>query len=208
MQSFLIVDDHAVLRRGIIDTLRKEYSDGDFHEAANVQAAMSVLHEKTLDLVILDISLPGTSGIDFLKAARQIRPNLKVLVFSMHSEEEYAVRALKGGAAGYLVKGADTDELLIAVRAVLAGETFASSNVTGRLLAEVRNDPTRPVHESLSNREFEILRLIGQGKSVREITWELALSENTVRTYRARILSKMGMKTNGELIRYVLTYLS
>ncbi|MCE9597270.1 MAG: response regulator transcription factor [Spirochaetia bacterium] len=206
MPSFLILDDHAIVRKGIIDTLARAYPDHHIREAADAQSALASLREETPDMVILDISIPGTSGLEFLKAARQLRPRLKVLVFSMHSEDEYAIRALKAGASGYLVKGASPEDLLTAVGTVLDGATFASPQITARLVAEVRNDPGRPLHESLSNREFEILRMLARGKSVREITWELALSENTVRTYRARVLAKMDMKTNSELIRYALDH--
>lgn len=206
MPTFLILDDHAIVRKGIIDILGREYPEHVIREAENAQAGLAIVRDETPDLVILDITIPGTSGIEFLKAARQLRPRLKVLVFSMHSEDEYAIRALKAGAAGYLVKGASPEELIAAVRTVLSGATFASAQIAARLVAEVRNEPGRPLHESLSNREFEILRLLARGKSVREITWELALSENTVRTYRARVLTKMDMKTNSELIRYALDH--
>ncbi len=156
------------------------------------------------DVVILDISMPGKSGLDVLDELRRLRPRLPILLLSMHPEEQFARRALKAGAAGYLTKESVPEELKEAVRKVVAGGRYVSATLAEKLAVDLREGADTPLHELLSDREFQVLRMIASGRSVKDIAEELSLSVKTVSTYRARILEKSGMKTNAELIRYAL----
>jgi DNA-binding NarL/FixJ family response regulator len=156
------------------------------------------------DVVILDISMPGKSGLDVLDELRRLRPRLPILLLSMHPEEQFARRALKAGAAGYLTKESVPEELKEAVRKVVAGGRYVSATLAEKLAVDLRGGADTPLHELLSDREFQVLRMIASGRSVKDIAEELSLSVKTVSTYRARILEKSGMKTNAELIRYAL----
>jgi DNA-binding NarL/FixJ family response regulator len=193
------------VRKGLKEILTNETQEVICGEATNAQEVLDEVERQSWDLVILDISMPGRSGLDVLKELRQRRRGLRVLVLSIHSEEQYGERALMAGAAGYLNKESVPDELVRAVRYVLAGRTYVSQAMAERLAAHLKQDTTgRPPHESLSDREFETLRLIGSGKSTAQIAAELHLSATTVSTYRARILAKMNMKTTAELIHYAV----
>lgn len=204
MTRILIADDHPVVRKGLKEILTSEIQEVICGEAKNAQEVLDEVEHHNWDLVILDISMPGRSGLDVLKELRQ-RRELRVLVLSIHSEEQYGERALMAGAAGYLHKGSVPDELVRAVRYVLAGRTYVSEAMAERLAVHLKHDTTgRPPHESLSDREFEVLRLIGSGKSTAQIAAEIHLSATTVSTYRARILAKMNMKTTAELIHYAV----
>lgn len=205
MIKILIADDHPVVRKGLKDILTNEIREVTCGEAKNAQEVLDQVEHQGWDLVILDISMPGRSGLDVLKDLRQRRRGLRILVLSVHSEEQYGERALMAGAAGYLNKGSVPDELVRAVRHVLEGRTYVSQAMAERLAVHLKQDTTdRPPHESLSDREFEVLRLIGSGKSTAQIAAELHLSATTVSTYRARVLTKMNMKTTAELIHYAL----
>jgi len=159
---------------------------------------------KSYDIVLLDLSLPDRNGLDCLGQIKKQRPSLPVLVLSMHAEEHFAVRALKSGAAGYLTKDKAAEELVRAIKKIMGGGRYVSSELAERLAAELTGDTTKSPHELLSEREFRVLRLIASGKSVSEIAQELFLSVKTVSTYRSRLLSKMQMKTNAELTRYCI----
>lgn len=192
----LIVDDHAVVRRGARELLAEAFADVDIAEAATGEQALELVAAASVDLVILDLSMPGKGGLATLKELRASHPELPVLVLSAHSEDQYALRALKSGAAGYVTKDLALEELVAAARAVLAGDRYI-----GEALAQVDRPPP---HAALSDREFQVLRLLALGKSVKEIGGELDLSEKTISTYRARILAKMEMHSNAELMRYAL----
>ena len=200
----LIADDHAVFRRGLAETLGEAFSRVTFGEAKTAQETLEHVRRQDWDVVILDISMPGKSGLDILDDLHRLRPKLPVLLLSMHPESQYARRALKSGAAGYLTKESVPEELKEAVRRVQAGGRYVSATLAETLAFDLRRAPDTPVHELLSDREFQVLRMIASGRTVKQIADEIALSVKTISTYRARILLKTGMKTTAELIRYAL----
>jgi DNA-binding NarL/FixJ family response regulator len=200
----LIADDHAVFRRGLKETLSEAFPRLTFGEAKTAQEAVDFVSRQDWEIVILDISMPGKSGLDILEDLRRLRPRLPVLLLSMHPEEQFAKRALKAGAAGYLTKESVPEELKTAVRRVLAGSRYVSATLADKLAHDLSKGANTPIHERLSAREFQVLRMIAAGKSVKQIATEISLSVKTVSTYRARILEKTGMKTTAELIRYAL----
>jgi DNA-binding NarL/FixJ family response regulator len=202
----LLVDDHAVVRRGLRQILAEAYPRAHFGEASNGQEALHLLASKPWDLVLLDVCLPGISGLDVLKQIRQHSPRLPVLALSYYPESLYGIRILKSGASGYITKQSAPEVLAAAVRKVLGGGRYVSPSLAERLAEEVGAGDGRPPHELLSNREYEILRHLGAGKRLTEIAVELGLSPKTVGTYRARILEKMRMRTNAQLMRYALDY--
>ena len=201
----LIVDDHTIVRQGLRHTLADASQIGEIVEAATPQEALDLVRQREWDAVILDIGLPGRGGLDVLKDIKREVPRLPVLILSMHSEDQYAVRALRAGAAGYLTKEAATQNLIDAIRKVAAGGRYISPALAERLATELTADPSRPLHASLSDREFDVLRSIASGQTVGEIADRLSLSVKTVSTYRARVLEKMHLKNNAELMHYVLT---
>lgn len=178
---------------------------GELGEAATAQQALDLVREQEWDAVVLDIGLPGRGGLEALKDIKHERPRLPVLILSMHAEDQYAVRAIRAGAGGYLTKEAAAGKLLDAIRKITAGGRFISPDLADLLAAELAEGAGGPRHASLSDREFEVLRLIGSGRTVSDIAEQLALSVKTVSTYRSRILEKMRMKNNAELMQYVLT---
>lgn len=204
MKKILIVDDHEVLRDGVKRVFDKEPRTATFGEASTVQEALRLVREQDWDVVVLDISLGDRSGLEVLKELKQIRPHLPVLILSLHSEEQFARRAFKAGAAGYITKDSPRAELVKAVNKVMSGGRYVSAAVAEKLIFELDIGAGRPPHEALSNREFEVLRLIASGKTVSEIAGILSLSESTISTYRGRIMEKMGMKTNAELTHYAI----
>ncbi len=200
----LIADDHAVFRRGLTETLCETFSRVSFGEARTAQETLDHVRRQDWDVVILDISMPGKSGLDILDDLHRLRPKLPVLLLSMHPEEQYARRALKSGAAGYLTKESIPEEIKEAVRRVHGGGRYVSAALAEKLAFDLRREADIPVHELLSDREFQVLRMIASGMTVKQIADEISLSVKTVSTYRARILEKTGMKTTAELIRYAL----
>ncbi len=204
MLRVLIVDDHEVLREGVKRVLAGQPGETVFGEASTAPEALRLAREQEWDVVVLDLSLGGRSGLEVLKELKQLRPRLPVLILSMHSEEQFARRAFKAGAAGYITKDSPRAELAEAVRKVAGGGTYVSPALAEKLVFDLRRGDDRAPHELLSDREFEVLRLIASGKTVGEIARILSLSDNTISTYRARILEKMGMKTNAELTLYAV----
>ena len=201
----LIGDDHAVLRDGLKRILANEFTGASFGEAANTTEALAQLWEKPWELVLLDVSMRGRSGLDVLREIRASLSKVPVLVLSAHPEEQYALRALKAGAAGYLTKECLSEELCRAVRKIYSGGRYITSTLAERLAAEVQSSD-RPAHESLSNREYQVMLLIAAGKVPKEVGAELSLSVKTVGTYRARILEKLKLRNNAEIMRYVLEW--
>jgi DNA-binding NarL/FixJ family response regulator len=173
-------------------------------EAGTAQEALKLVREQDWDVVLLDLSLGGRSGLQVLKELKKARPKLPVLILSMHSEEQFARRAFRAGVAGYITKDSPRAELLKAINKVSEGGNYVSPALAEELIIDLRRDTERSPHETLSDREFEVLRLIGSGKTVGEIAGLLSLSDNTISTYRARLLEKMGMKTNAELAHYAI----
>ena len=206
MIQILIVDDHAILRRGLKEILEREFRDVSIGGAGTAEQALTQLESEKWDLVILDITMPGRSGVDVLRHLKALRPNLPVLVLSMHPEDQYGKRVLKAGASGYMNKESAPEELIKAVRKLLSGGRYVSPTLAETLAVDLGRDDDTPAHERLSDREFEVLRKMASGKTVGQIAQELHLSVPTVSTYRARILEKMGMSTNAELIRYALSH--
>jgi two-component system invasion response regulator UvrY len=199
----LIVDDHAMVREGLKRILADEFEDAGFGEAANATEALERLWKESWDLVLLDVSMHGRTGLDVLKEIRASASRMPVLVLSAHPEEQYAVRVLKAGAAGYLTKESAPQELCRAVRKVVSGGKYLTAGVAEQLAAEVQSSG-RQAHELLSNREYQVMLLIAAGKVPKEIGDELSLSVKTVGTYRTRVLEKLRLKNNAELMRYVL----
>ncbi|HWY47852.1 MAG TPA: response regulator transcription factor [Bryobacteraceae bacterium] len=204
MIKVLIADDHAILRRGLKEILQRELDGVTCGEAEDAQQALTEVQKQPWDVVILDISMPGRSGLDLLGDLQRTQPKLPVLVLSMHAEGQYGRRVLKAGAAGYMNKESAPEELISALRKVLAGGRYVSPALAEDLAVALDYDSERPPHETLSGREFEILRMLASGKTVSQIAGELHLSATTVSTYRTRILGKMKMATTAELIRYAL----
>jgi two-component system invasion response regulator UvrY len=200
----LIADDHAIVRGGLKEILLRELKDVISGEAGDAQQALAQIEGGSWDLVILDITMPGRSGLDLLADLKQRRPELPVLVLSMHPEDQYGKRVLKTGASGYMNKEAAPEDLVKAVRKILAGGVYVSTALAERLASDLRRDNGRPPHERLSLREFEVLRMLASGKGITQIAEELHLGVTTVSTYRTRILEKMRMASTSELMRYAI----
>ncbi len=206
MIQILIVDDHAILRRGLQEILEREFRDVRIGGAGTAEEALTQLDSEKWDLVILDITMPGRSGVDVLRNLKALRPKLPVLVLSMHPEDQYGKRVLKAGASGYMNKESAPEELIKAVRKLLSGGRYVSPTLAETLAVDLGRDDGTPAHERLSDREFEVLRKMASGKTVGQIAQELHVSVPTVSTYRARILEKMGMSNTAELIRYAVSH--
>ncbi len=204
MIRVLISDDHAILRSGLKEILTRELPGVVCGEAENAREVLDQVERESWDLVLLDVSMPGPSGIEVLRDLQRLRPKLPVLVLSMHPEDQYGRRVLKAGAAGYMNKDVAPDELIKAIQKVLSGGRYVSPALAEKLATGLADKSERPAHETLSDREFEVLRMIASGKTVSEIAETLHLSVTTVSTYRARILEKMDLTTTAELMHYGL----
>lgn len=204
MIKILIADDHPIVRKGLKEIIEETPGMKVVDEASNGQEVLEKVFKKDINVVLLDISMPGRSGLDILRDMKRQKPKLVVLVLSMHPEEQYAVQALKEGASGYLTKKSAPDELLTALRKVSSGGKYVSSSLAEKLAYALEKDGEKPPHETLSVREYEVMRMISSGKTVTEIARELFLSPKTISTYRARILEKMRMKNNAQLVRYAI----
>jgi two-component system invasion response regulator UvrY len=204
--KILIVDDHTVVRQGLRHVLADEFRRAEFGEARNAQEALNRVWKDKWDVVVLDITLPGRSGLDVLREIKHSKPKLPVLVLSMHPEDQFAVRVLKSGASGYMTKESASEELVGAVKKVVQGGRYVSPSLAEKMAMYLTVDPKKKPHENLSDREFQVMRLIASGKTVREIAEENFLSVKTVRTYRQRIFEKMSLKRNAELTRYAIEH--
>jgi two-component system, NarL family, invasion response regulator UvrY len=202
MVRILVADDHAIVRKGLIQLLQRQPDFGPFGEAATAAEALAMARDQAWDLLVLDLGLPDGSGIDVLRELHRAKPRLPVLVLTMHPEDQLAVRTLRAGAAGYLTKESAPEELVRALRHILGGHKYLSPTMTQALADTIGSAGEMLPHETLSTREFEVMRLIAAGKPVKEISHRLKLSPKTVTTYRARVLRKMGMRTNAELTYY------
>ncbi|MBU6399079.1 MAG: response regulator transcription factor [Verrucomicrobia bacterium] len=202
--KILLVDDHAVVRQGLKQILADNLHHAVFGEAGNAQEALGLIWQDRWDVVVLDVSLPGRGGLEVLREIKQSRPKLPVLVLSMHPEDQFAVRMLKAGAAGYMTKESAPDALVGAINKVLAGGRYVSPALAEKMASYLAVDIQKAPHERLSDREFQVLCLIASGKTVTQIAKELSLSVKTISTYRTRILEKMHMRTNAELIHYAI----
>src|SRR5882762_8754405 len=204
MIKILIADDHAIVRRGLKKVLAETSDIVVAGEATNGREALEKLQAGNWDVLVLDINMPGRSGLDILKDIKRLRPELPVLVLSMHAEEQFATRTLKAGASGYLNKESAPEELVKAIRKVCSGGKYVSATQAERMVGELTGDTDKLPHELLSDREYEILCLIASGKTPTQIAGELSLSVKTVSTYRARILEKMNLTTNAQLTHYAI----
>lgn len=200
----LIADDHALVRRGLIQLLLEECPNLTIGEAQNAGEVLRLARERDWDIIVLDISMPGRSGLEILKELKQERPKVPILILTSHPEEQYAIRVLRTGAAGYMTKESAPEHLIEAIKKVMRGGRYVSPKLAELLAASLGDDPERPPHETLSDREYRVLCMIGSGKTTSQIAEELSLSVKTVSTYRMRILEKMRMKTNAELTYYAL----
>jgi DNA-binding NarL/FixJ family response regulator len=206
MKRILIADDHEVVRRGLRQILTDEFPKLQIGDAANARDAVEAVRKQPWDAVLLDINMPGRSGLEVLEELKQLRPALPVVVLTAFPEADYAVRAFKLGASAYVTKGSASDELLAALRKALAGGRYVTASLAEKLAASIAGDAPATPHETLSNRELQVLRLIAQGRTVKEVAAELSLSEKTIGTYRTRLSEKMGLSTNVELTRYALQH--
>jgi len=204
--KILLVDDHEIVRRGLKQLLAEEFLTAEFGEADRVPQALEHVTRGAWDLVLLDINLPGASGLELLSEIRRLCPKTPVLMLSSYAEEEFAVRAFKLGADGYLTKASLADEMLVAAKKVLGGGKYVSAALAERLAASLGSPLQQELHEALSRRELEVLRLVATGKTIKEIAIGLSLSEKTIATYRSRISEKLGLSTNVELARYALRH--
>jgi DNA-binding NarL/FixJ family response regulator len=200
----LVADDHGLIRRAIAWIVSETKDIAVTGEASTGEEALELVKDCEFDVVILDIAMPGRGGLDVIRDIRAARAGIKVIILSMYSEEQYAVRSLRDGASAYLTKSKADEELVTAIRTVAAGHRYITAEVAERLAYYVESESELPPHERLAQREFQVLTLIGSGKTVGEIAAELSLSVKTVSTYRARLLEKMNMKTNAQLIKYAI----
>lgn len=206
MISILIADDHAVVRKGLEQIISETQDMRVGAQVASGDEALTSIRASRFDVVMLDLNMPGRSGLDVLKQIKIERPHLPVLVLSVHSEDHYAVRVLRAGASGYLNKESAPEKLIEAIRRVVGGRKYVSAEVAEKLLSEMDRDTEGPLHDALSDREFQVMRMLASGHSVSEIAETLALSVKTISTYRTRVLEKMNMKSNAELTRYALSH--
>lgn len=202
--KILIVDDQEMIRDGVKRILEEQPGATTFGEASNGHEALRLVREQDWHVAVVDLSLGGRSGLDLLKEIKHIRPNLPVLILSMHSEEHHARRAFKAGASGYITKDSPRAEVVKAVNKVMKGERYVSAAIAEKLVLDIAGELEHAPHEALSDREFEVMRLIASGKTVGQIAVVLSLSDRTISTYRARILEKMHMRTNAEITHYAI----
>jgi two-component system invasion response regulator UvrY len=204
MTRILVADDHSIVRKGIIQILREDMPMAEIEEVNNADELIHNALGKNWDLVICDITMPGRSGLDSLHQIKQSKPDLPFLVVSMHPEEQYAIRVLKAGASGYLNKETASAELMKAVNKILSGKKYITEKVAEAMATNLNRDDKQLPHQTLSDREFEVMRLIASGKSVSQIAEILSLSTTTVSTYRARVLAKMQISNNAALTLYAI----
>ncbi|CAE6789110.1 response regulator [Nitrospira defluvii] len=204
MTHILVVDDHAVVRQGVRQILSEQFQDAVIGEAASAQEMMEQMRRHNWDVVVLDVGMPGKSGLDALKDLKQASPKLPVLVLSAYPEDQLARRMLKAGAAGYLNKDSAPNELVRALRKILGGGKFVSAAVAELLASNLDDHCEKPLHEQLSDREYQVMCLIAVGKSLKEIADDLCVGVSTINTYRARILEKMQLRNNTELTHYAI----
>jgi DNA-binding NarL/FixJ family response regulator len=202
----LIADDHAVVRRGLREILADALPSADFSEAGNGDEVLSRLGQSQISMLVLDINMPGRSGMDILRDVKHTFPRLPVIILSCQSEEQYAVRCLRAGAAAYIHKESAPEELAMATKKIVSGGRYVSARLAERLISSLDEFAEKPLHESLSDREHEVMKMIAVGVPLTEIGERLHVSVKTISSYRARIMEKMQMKSNAELTRYAMTH--
>lgn len=204
--NILIADDHAVVRRGLKDILADALHGARFSEAGNGDEVLSRLADSTTGLLVLDINMPGRSGLDVLRDVKTAYPRMPVIVLSVQPEDQYAMRCLRAGAAAYINKDSAPEELAAAAKKILSGGRYVSPRLAEQLVAQLERPADKPLHETLSDRELEVMRLIATGVSLKEIGGRLNVSVKTVSTYRSRIMEKMEIKSNADMTRYAMTH--
>lgn len=204
MMRILIADDHAVVRKGLKQIITDDFPSAEIIEVGDVESLLVHVIKANWDVIICDISMPGRSGVEALEQIKQIKPCIPVLMLSMHSEDQYAMRVLKAGAAGYLNKSTVHEDLIRAIQVVRLGRKYITPSIAERLADLLSGSDREMLHENLSNREFEIFKMIASGKSISEIAEQLSLSPTTVSTYRSRILEKMSIRSNADITKYAL----
>ena len=202
--KILIADDHAIVRRGMKQLLLEQYPFAVIGEAADAEELVAQVSGSEWDVVVCDMNMPGRSGLDALQQIREMEPRLPVLIMSMYPEDQYALRVLKAGASGYLGKETIHDDLVKAIETVKMGKKFITPSIAEKLVEAVGSNASRALHETLSDREFDVFKLLASGKSVSEIAAQLSLSATTVSTYRSRVMEKMNIRSNAALARYAL----
>lgn len=206
MKNVAICDDHKIVREGLKQVIS---AFAEFQVVADVEsgeALFQILRDHEIDLIILDVSLPGRNGLEVLKQVKALRPEIKVLVLSMYPEDQFAIRMLKAGASGYLHKDSEPELLLDALREIVRGQEYLSPKITKLMFKEMNGKNNDLPHKSLSDREYEVLLYIGEGKSISEIGNQLSLSVKTISTYRTRILEKMNLENNSDLVKYIMLH--
>lgn len=201
----LIADDHYVVRQGLKDVLRERFDSLEFGEASDGNEALQLVWNQAWDVVLLDISMPGRGGMDALKEVKLAKPKLPVIILSMHPEDQFAIRALKLGACAYICKDSAGSNLVLGVEAALRGERYITPSLADKMAVHLQKDREGLPHELLSDREYQVLCLLGAGKTVKEVACGLSLSIKTISTYRTRIIEKMGLKNNSQIVHYVIT---
>jgi DNA-binding NarL/FixJ family response regulator len=204
--NILIADDHAIVRKGLIQIIRENFAQANIYEANNSSEIYAIIKNHEWDIILLDISMPGRNGIDILKQLRLEGIKAPILMLSMHSEDQYAVRVLKAGASGFVNKNSATTELIQAIQKVLSGKKYISEIVANQLLDVSNILSEKPLYQQLSDREMQVFELLAKGKSVSEIAQEMILSANTISTYRSRIFEKLGLHNNADLIKYAIDH--
>jgi two-component system invasion response regulator UvrY len=204
MIKVFVADDHAVVRRGVLQILEEAPDMVSVGEASTGREVLRAMRKHACDVLVLDISMPDGGGLEVLKQLQTLKPHLRVLILSMYPEKQYALRALKAGAAGYLTKESAPDELITAIRQVAEGGRYITQSLAEKLAAELKSDVEKEPHETLSDREYQVMTLLAAGKSATEIAAELSLSVKTVSTYRARVLEKLRLSSTAEIIRFAI----
>lgn len=204
MYKILIADDHPIVRKGLRQILEEGGIVRNVTEAGTGKEAVEKVRNSSFDAALLDISMPEMSGLDALDEIKRLKPSLPVLILSIYPEEEYAVRALRSGASGYMTKKSAPDELITAIRKIVRGGRYISPSLADFLASHLTDESSKPLHETLSNREFQVMRMIAAGRSLKEIAFDLSLSPKTISTFRTRILQKMQIQNNADLIQYAI----
>ena len=205
MIRIFITDDHSLIREGLKKIINDEKDISIIGEAGNAKDTMSFVLSKNIDMLILDLNLPDKNGLDLLKELKSLKPELKILILSMHPEDRFAMRVLRAGASGYITKESVGEELVRAIRKVYNGGKYVSESLAEMLAIEIQGGGDKPIHEILSDREFQVLQMIASGKTLAEISETLSLAVTTISTYRARVLEKLNLHSNAELIHYAIT---
>ena len=206
MLRVVIADDHPVVLKGLKEIIKESFDNSTIDETSTGYGLLRSVEKNEYDLVLLDISLPDINGLEVLKTIKKIKPRLAVLIVSMYTEEHYAIRAIKAGAHGYITKRTASDDLVRAVRHILSGRRYISPSLAEKIMFDFELDIEQPHHNNLSDRELQVLCMIGRGMTVKEISEELHLSSNTIRTFRSRILEKLGEKRTSGLVHYAIKH--